>query len=163
MSAADDSAGRPWNPWPIAIIAFFAVAVSGIAAFIVFCACHPADLVAEDYYEQEMRYQGQIERVQRNARHPNPATVTFDPAMRSILIAFPARDPGAQVAGTIQLYRPSSARLDRQFQLEPDAAGLQRIDARELSPGLWKVRVSWETGRQGYSLDQSIVIGPGAP
>jgi nitrogen fixation protein FixH len=58
----------------------------------------------------------------------------------------------------VQLYRPSAEKLDRQLKLEPDRNGVQRIDAGSLSPGLWKVRVTWSVERQEYFMDQNIVI-----
>ena len=48
-----------------------------------------------------------------------------------------------QSAGSIELYRPSAAGMDRAVRLEPDANGVQRLDAAGLAPGLWQVRVSW--------------------
>ena len=40
--------------------------------------------------------------------------------------------------------------------------GSQRIDARTLTPGLWKVRVSWTVADKEYYIDRSIVV-PGPP
>jgi nitrogen fixation protein FixH len=66
--------------------------------------------------------------------------------------------PHTAVSGSVQLYRPSAVKLDRTLQLQPDANGVQKIDAAGLSPGLWKVRVSWRVEQQEYFLDQNVVI-----
>ena len=153
------SRGR-WNPWPVSIVAFFTVAIIGCATFIVFCSRHPADLVAADYYEQEVRYQKQIDGLQRAQKSADSLVVTYDQVARSILVSLPPDQRSDGISGTIQLYRPSAVNLDRQLKLEPDAAGVQRIDAAPLSPGLWKVRVSWTAGNRDFYLDQKIVIGP---
>ncbi len=162
MSAVDHSSGRAWSPWPTAILAFFAVAIAGLAAFIVFCSRHPADLVEADYYEQEMRYGQQLDRIERTQRSSQAARVSYDDSTRTISIILPAQQAANHVAGTIQLYRPSSSDLDREFKLEPDAGGVQKIDVRAMNPGLWKVRISWTAGREEYFVDQKIVIRPGA-
>ncbi len=146
------------NLWPASIIAFFALAILGCAGFIIFCSRHPADLVAADYYEQEIRYQTRMERVQHARQRAPLASVTFDPATRQIKISLPPGPSLTNVSGTIQLYRPSAAHLDRQLKLEPDANGLQTINAAPLDPGLWKVRVSWTADNQDYFLDQQIFI-----
>jgi hypothetical protein len=50
--------------WPISIICFFTVAIIGCVSFVAFCSRHPADLISPNYYEDEVKYQGQIDRLQ---------------------------------------------------------------------------------------------------
>ncbi len=159
---AQPGATRRWDPWPVSIIAFFGIAIPGFAAFIVFCNQHPADLVAENYYDQEVRYQGQMERVQRAQQSPAPITVSYDRATQAIVIALPESLQASGVSGTIHLYRPSSVKLDRELKLAPDSQGLQKIDARGLAPGLWSVRLSWTAQNQQYYKEQKLVIGGSA-
>ncbi len=154
--------GGRWHVWPVSITAFFAIAISGCAVFVIFCNRHPADLVAADYYEQEMRYQGQIDRVQRTAARSMTATVAYEQSSGLILIALPQGDAAASVKGSIQLYRPSALNLDREFKLEPDGNGRQKLDTAGLAPGLWRVRVSWTSQNQDFYTEQKIVIGPRA-
>jgi len=151
---------RRWNPWPASIIAFFVVALIGCGTFVAYCNRHPADLVASDYYEQEVRYQGQINRLQHAQQNAHLASVNYDSSHKCIQITLPPNQSAAKAVGTIQLYRPSSMNLDRQLELGIDANGVQRIDAARMSPGLWKVRVSWSVDRQDYFVDQKVVIEP---
>jgi len=148
-----------WNPWPVAIIAFFAVALIGCGTFVAFCGRHPADLVASDYYEQEIRFQRQIDRIQRTQQQATLTSVTYEAAKRQIIIALAPTPPEKKITGQIQLYRPSAASLDKAVNLEPNASGVQTIEAGNLSAGLWKVRVSWRSGGQDYYVEQSVVIG----
>jgi len=149
---------RPWNPWPISIITFFTVAIIGCGTFIVFCSRHPADLVAADYYEQEVRYQGQIDRVQ-HAQQAAAASIGYDATTKLISIALPPNHSQHKSSGSIQLYRPSATNLDRRLKLTPDDHGVQTIDASSLLPGLWKVRLSWTADEKEFYLDQKILIG----
>jgi len=42
-------------------------------------------------------------------------------------------------------------------------AGRQQIDARELRPGLWRVRIRWTAGTEEFFRDEAVVIaGPAA-
>lgn len=148
-----------WNPWPISIIAFFSVAILGFAAFIVFCNLHSTDLVAADYYEQEVHYQGQMERLDHARQLGGAAAVTYDPASQCIVVTLPVAHAAGHPQGDIQLYRPSAAGLDRQLQLEVLSNGTQTINAQDLRPGLWKVRVSWKVGDQEYLIHQQVVVG----
>ena len=151
------------NPWPFGIIAAFAVFISGTVGLIVMAATHKAELVSDNYYEQELKYQGRIDSLGRAGQPGFQASATYDPAGKRILVSLPAAHAGRKLAGRIQLYRPSAAGLDRQFELEPDSNGLQSLDAGDLLDGLWKIRVSWNAGGQEYFFEQKIVIGASRP
>ena len=158
MNAETPSATRPaFDPWPISIIVFFTVAIIGCGTFIVFCSRHPADLVAADYYEQEIRYQGQIDGLQHARQGSQTATVAYNAKAKLISVSLPQNSLHSPT-GKVQLYRPSAVNLDRQFTLELSPNGVQTIDASSLLPGLWKVRVSWTAGEQDYFVDQPIII-----
>lgn len=145
------------NPWPIVITSFFIVFFSGLVVFVVFASTQRVDLVRTDYYEQEIRHQQQMERVQRTQQLGQPVAVNYDPVRQSISITLPAI-AAADASGHIHLYRPSDARLDQQVELALNAQGTQRLDASKLRAGLWKVRVQWMAGGQEYYFDQSVVV-----
>lgn len=149
------------NLWPIGVIAACALFVAGTAGLIVVACLQKVDLVSKDYYEQELRFQGQIDRVERTRRTASQASVAYDEARKSITVSLPPEQAGRAVWGSVELYRPSAAGLDRAVKLEPDAKGVQRLDASGLAPGLWKVRVSWTVDHQDYYLDQRVVVGAG--
>jgi len=146
------------NLWPVSIITFFTVAVIGCGTFIAFCSRHPADLISPNYYEEEVRYQGQIERLQHTQEQAPLASVAYDVVGRLIRISLPMDSSRAKLVGKIQLYRPSAMSLDRQLKLELNPGGSQAIDAADLAPGLWKVRVSWTLDDKNYLIDQKLVI-----
>jgi nitrogen fixation protein FixH len=146
--------------WPISIMAFFAVAITFFVGFVFWAMQLRDDLVTADYYEREVRFQAQLDTLNRSQSFATQTVVTFEPASQEILITLPAdKTPGA--TGTIQLYRPSDARLDRDLPLALNDAGIQRVDARELRPGLWKVRVQWNMSGEDYFLDQPVIVTSG--
>lgn len=148
------------NLWPVGIIVWLAVFAAFLIGWIVFASFHRMELVTGDYYEQEIRYQGQMERAARARGLATPVQITPDAARRQLLITLPAAHAERRPEGRIHLYRPSAAGLDQQWKLEVDAAGRQSLDARDLRPGLWKVRIQWAVDGQEYFTDQSVVLGP---
>jgi nitrogen fixation protein FixH len=149
------------NLWPASIIGFFVVAIVFMVSFVVWAMQQREDLVSADYYEREVRYQQQLDSLNRSQALAAKVVATFDPARQAIVIALPPdRVLGAK--GRVHLYRPSDARLDREFPLALDANGRQTLDAREMPDGLWKVRVKWNTAGQDYFLDQPVIV-TGAP
>jgi hypothetical protein len=147
---------KSWNPWPISIIAFFAIAISGCVGFVAFCNLHPADLVAADYYEQEVRYQRQIDRVE-HGREIGPLTaVTYIPLKRMISVSLPPAPISGELKGEIRLYRPSSAKLDRTIKLALGPDGRQEIDVSTMTAGLWKINVFWSADGKEYFIDREV-------
>ena len=145
------------NFWPLGIIAVFLCFAAGMTTMVVLACRSNTDLVSHDYYEQEIRFQGRIDSLNRTkGLH---ASARYDVAGKSLLITLPAEHADKAVSGQIQLYRPAAAGLDQQFKLEPDAKGRQTLDLAALQNGLWKVRIAWTVSGQDYFLEQKIVVG----
>ena len=145
------------NLWPYGIIAAFVVFLSGTTALIVLAFTQHNDLVTTNYYEDEVRFQSQIDRAARAQQATAQATADYDPVTRQLRISLPF-DHARNAAGRVQLYRPSEAGLDRQLELHLDPAGVQTIDAAELKEGLWKVRITWTAGGEDFFVDRKIVV-----
>jgi nitrogen fixation protein FixH len=149
------------NLWPMGIILTFVLFISGTISLVVLACSQKLDLVSADYYEQEIKFQNRVDQLDRAGRLATQASVAYEQATHRIRISLPPDTSGQIATGSIHLYRPSAAGLDRHLTLEVDSRGVQFLDAATLRSGLWKVRVSWKVEKQEYFLDQSIVIGPG--
>lgn len=150
----------PRSLWPVSIAIFFAVAIGFIVTFIAWAVRQRDDLVATDYYERDVRYQTQLDTLNRSQGFATRTVVTFEPAQHTIVITLPeAKSPGA--TGSIHLYRPSDARLDRELPLALTEDGTQRLDTTKLADGLWKVRVKWNANGRDYYLDQPVIVTSG--
>jgi len=149
-----------WNPWPVSIACFFVVAIAACASYVAFCLANPTELVSPNYYEQEIRYQSEMDRLRRGQETPQTAAVAYNSNERRIEVSLPPTHvQTANFSGTVHLYRPSSAQLDQQIELRPDSNGLQSIEASALPPGPWRVKVSWSANGQDYQVDQKIILG----
>lgn len=147
-----------FNPWPWSILAFFAVAVVAAVVWVTFCIRHGNDLVAADYYEQEVEYQSQLDRMERARELAGRASVTYQVADGFIRIQLPREHAILHPDGVIHLYRPSEAGLDQTVPLQLTDVGEQRLDARSLAPGLWDVRVQWVAQGKEFFLDEKLTI-----
>ncbi len=156
MNPATSYAGR--NLWPLGILVAFALFAIGTVGLIVMASFHNPELVSADYYAQELDYQQHLERAGRAQALPDPARVAYDIATQTIAITLPPGQAAQHPAGSIQLYRPSAAGQDRRLELKLDATGRQVFSARELSPGLWRVRVTWACAGRDYELEQKVVL-----
>jgi hypothetical protein len=154
-----NASGPSPNPWPAGLIAYFVVFIGCIVVFIVLAARQKVDLARPDYYEDAGRYQEQIERLNHSGAFRSQVGIRYGAADQCISLQLPAAHVGRAVTGEVHLYRPADAGSDQSFPLSPDTNGVQRIDARNLRAGLWKVRVLWKVEGQEYFHDQSVIVG----
>ena len=143
--------------WPYALIGWFVIFIAAIAAFITWAVGQNMDLVRDDYYDHEIRFQQQIDRLNRTAPLKNATRVEFDYAAQKILVTLPGAH--ANATGTIHFYRPSNARLDREEKLSVSEGATQQLDARGLESGLWKIGVHWKAGNEDYYFEKPVVVG----
>lgn len=148
----------PRNLWPVGIIAAFVVFIAATATLIVLSTLHRDDLVTADYYARELRYQDQIESAERTRLVRDQVHVAHHAAQQQIAVALPPQHASLRPTGVIELYRPSGANQDRAIPLDLDLTGHQHLDARGLSPGLWRVRVRWTVDGDDFAVDERIVI-----
>lgn len=149
---------RRLNPWPYAIIGVFAIFILGTAGLIVMASSNRMELVSGDYYEQELRFQRQLETVNRTRALGGRASVVLDASRKNLVIAVPAEHVAQLAEGGIQLYRPSAAGLDRRVKLDVNREGRQLVDISAMPHGLWKVRVQWKVGADEFFLDESVKL-----
>lgn len=149
---------RRWDPWPIGITAFLVAFAGCVGSFIAFAVRQQNDLVRPDYYEEEIRYQTQMNRIERTRSLGAAAAVKADVAAGELTVRIPASHLGSLSVGTVQLYRPSDAGRDRVVKLAPSAEGRQVVSLTDLGPGLWRARVRWTSGGLEYSMDDALVL-----
>ena len=146
------------NLWPHAIITWFVIFAAAMAAWVTFAVRQNMDLVSSDYYEQEVRFQQQLDRLNRTAAISRKVILNYEATKQEVTLRLPAGPLAAGTVGQVHFYRPSDAALDFQVPLAVDADGLQRIGTSAVRGGLWKVRVQWNTAGQGYFFEQALVV-----
>ncbi len=156
MPSANPGMKPKFNPWPYGVVFVFVLLISGMATAVAIALTHREALVSDSYYEEELRYQTQIDGAAR-ARQEG-ATVLFDATSRQVVVRIPSVQASQGCSGTIQFYRPSAPELDRSMQFEPMSNGSQSVDVSRFAVGLWRVRVAWKAGGLDYYLEQRISI-----
>ena len=144
------------NLWPYGIITAFVFLFCGIITVIIIAFTHRETLVSENYYDQEMTFQNQIDAAARAQK--SGAAISTGSVGGNVLISVPAEQLAQKLSGTIELYRPSDSKLDQTLQLEPRADGTQMLDVSKLAAGLWQVRVKWIVGGDNYFLEQKFTV-----
>lgn len=147
-----------FNPWPYALSTFLGLFVACVVGFGIWAVRQQMDLVGADYYEQEVRYQQQIDRQARTLAMGEPVAIAYSRDANRISIALPAAHAQSNTSGQIRLYRPSDASLDRTVPLAVDATGRQELDASALLQGRWKIRVDWTAAGADYTAEENLDV-----
>ncbi len=142
-----------WN-WGWGIFTFYVFFIVATLTWVFITLGVDEDLVTNDYYEQSLVYQDHIDASQNALNIDHPVTWKVMNAGSQLHMSYPAK----MVDGTITLYRPSDAALDRQIAIRPDSSGRQVIGLQNLEAGYWKIKVNWKEGNKAYYQESSLVL-----
>lgn len=113
------------------------------------------DLVADDYYAQEVAYQGRIESI-RNARQlSEPIQVKINPENQNIDFQFPKINI---TKGKINFFRPSDAAQDRTLEIALNANYGQSVPLKSLQSGHWRLKIEFESGGKRFYDEQTLYV-----
>jgi hypothetical protein len=142
-------------PWGTAMALVYAAFAASTIGMVMFAIAHPVDLVSADYYARSERYDEQFAAAARAADLGSSVSIGVDPLSREVRLSLPIAHARAST-GTIELYRASSANLDRSWPLALDESATQRIPLAALSSGTWQVRLRWQVGDQTFFREQTV-------
>jgi nitrogen fixation protein FixH len=142
--------------WGKGLVIVFVVFAVGILAMVRISMNREVDLVSDDYYQQELRHQDQIESERRSnnlSEHPNIG-VTSD----EVSLTMPKSFPPDSTSGTLTFYRPADRHRDFIVKLRLDSTNTQLVSTSSLQKGLWRLKVRWAHHRQEYYHEEALVI-----
>jgi len=111
-----------------------------------------------NYYERQVKYQQQIDRIRRTKELPEPLRLNYSSRERLLEIYFPASFQPEKVKGSINLYRPSDAALDYSIVIALNPGGKQFIPTANLLPGLWRIKIDWESDGFDYYYEEAVIF-----
>lgn len=120
------------------------------------CMQTPVDLVAKEYYRDELGYQQVIDARERAARLSEKVGLRREGPF--LTLRMPKEMEHTELKGSIQLYCASDAGKDRQFALHVDDMGRQDIGIDLLAPGRYTVRVMWQGRGEQYFVEEPLTI-----
>tara|TARA_A100000171_G_C2117774_1_gene138898 strand:- start:100 stop:540 length:441 start_codon:yes stop_codon:yes gene_type:complete len=144
--------------WGIKIVISFVCFVGLLVTLVYVSVSTDFYLVADNYYEQELAYESQIQRIKNVnglAEKPDFKLVRSDGKAE---LRFPLSVMKAMEEGKISFFRSANARLDKEFDLVFDENGLQTFDMKSLASGAWKVKIEWKSKGTEYYQELNIVL-----
>ncbi len=130
--------------WGTGIVIAFVVFIGFIMFLIVLMMTDKKlnhDLVTEEYYEEELAYQEEID-AETNSQLLSE-NIVITKTINGYLIVFPKNLDYSKIEGKVSLYRPSNKNLDFDLPLIFSDNKLLIPDNR-LIEGRWDISVIWE-------------------
>lgn len=146
------------NYWPAGIVLVLVLFMSYLIGFLAFSRMQRVDLVSKTYYEDELKYQQQIDRMRRTESAGMKPIIRYRKSAAEIVIEFPLKMAQAKSEGEIHFFRPSDSRLDFRVPLSPGDHGRQIIPTDTLKTGLWKLKLTWKAAGEEYYHEETLVL-----
>lgn len=138
-----------WN-WGTKIFLSF-VGFAGFMGYLVVMSFQEnIDLVTEDYYGEELKYEQRMS--QMNNANNLESKVIIRSGIDNYLITFPQEIIGS---ASIHFYKPDNKKYDRVYDLI-DHEGSFQVLKKDLFPGKYRVKVSWEVEGKKYYHEEII-------
>jgi hypothetical protein len=139
--------------WGIAILfSFFVVFMTSLVfrSFQQNC-----DLVHEDYYSEELKYQQQIDKQLKSAELKK--RIEYEIHEKEFIIKFPEEYVKKHTSGEVLFFRPSDKNKDMKVALNL-LQGEQHFPLKLFSKGLYKIKIDWESDGTKFYDEKSIII-----
>jgi hypothetical protein len=139
--------------WGKSIVLVFIGFALFIGVLVTVCMKQEMSLVSADYYQQELDYQNQIDRIENtSALKVLPAISVVNDSLRLVY-----GDLNVVTSGVLKLTRASSARHDASFAIIGDKAASQiAFPLSNLPRGRYKASFEWVMNGEEYYIDKPI-------
>lgn len=124
-----------------------------ILSFVYKAFQYDADLVMDDYYEQESNFEKNLE--SKNNFKSLGKDIKIEKAENGICFHFPS-NVNTNSNGSIYFYRPDSKKLDRTFDLAIDNQQTQCIPYDHFFEGYYDITVQWKEKDKGFIFEDHI-------
>jgi hypothetical protein len=142
--------------WGKKIALLYLSFVALIVAMVTMAMNQKVDLVASDYYEQEIKYQDKINKIERTKMLSSQLTWKIE--KDQITFEFPKDANGKIKSGYINFFRPSNAEFDQKTEFKNDTLSNQIINIKKLNKGIYKMQIDWKAEDMEYYNEGIIQI-----
>ncbi len=137
--------------WGKGIIIFYSSFVVFMVGMVVMAFREDFDLVADDYYEQEIAYQGRIEQLTNASDDEQKVSVLN--ADGAIELTFPSK----ATAVNVHFFRPSDEKMDLKVE-EAAVDSVLSVPTDQLTRGKYLVKVGWNANGKTYFQEENLFV-----
>ncbi|MEN8137943.1 MAG: FixH family protein [Bacteroidota bacterium] len=143
-----------WGHGIALFLIVFVVTTVGVVIKISTDDTYSHELVSENYYEDELKYQEEIDYVKNASELSSP--VRYRATSDGLLISFPKDFSLSEYKGTVKMQRPSNKILDLEIPIVLDENHQMLISRDKALEGKWNLRIEWEASEKKYLYKAKI-------
>lgn len=140
--------------WGIKIIIAFVIFAGGIGTMVGISMSKNIDLVSENYYERELKYQDRIDMINRTNQLSEKLSV--ENTSGAVKIKYPFGKE--HISGKINFYRAMDKKKDFSMDINKNENGEQNITTEKMDKGNWKIEILWKVNDKEYFNQFEIFI-----
>jgi len=144
--------------WGYGILVFVVLFMTFILALVYQCSKQKVDLVSAKYYELELNYQQQVNKLNNAAAMDERLHIVFSRENQVVQIQFPSNTDRATLSGNVNFFKPDDALLDFNIPVQSNESREQFVPVSKLKKGWWKIQVSWASAGTTYYKEQKVLI-----
>ena len=142
--------------WGYKIAILYTGFVALIVTMVVLSSREKVDLVAADYYEQELHFQEKINNSGRSNSLQQPLSWSVETG--ALVLSFPEEFNSSAISGSVYFQRPSDAAMDRTVSIPAGSERIKTIPTAAFPKGIYKMEISWEVNKEKYYNEGIIQI-----
>ena len=126
-----------------------------IGTMVYKCTQQQYDLVSEDYYNQELKYQDKIDGSKQAA---TISPVTISQTTSDVIIKMPGELKGETVEGEVWLYCASKAADDVKLPLNVGYDGMMHINKNKMAASNYIAKITWSSDNKNYYKELPLIV-----
>ncbi len=142
--------------WGFGIAVSFILFALAVFVMVFISVSTDVDLVTEDYYEKELKYQQHIDLVKSTTALEQNIALEITPS--SIIFRYPNLGSPSDYSGTVYFFRPSDQRGDFQQNITLDSAYSQTFSLTSMKQGFWRAKIFWTVNNKEYYTELPIIV-----
>jgi len=144
-----------WGHGVIVALACFIIFISSMVLSVEFSQ-NSFDVVTDDYYEQGLDFQQEIDATKNAAALSEKPVISLEKGA-GIKIAFPKEFTSANTQGKYVLYRADKKELDVKNKLAFSPENEILIPEKALVKGHYTLKLYWEKDKKHYQMEEPLV------
>jgi hypothetical protein len=141
--------------WGYKILVVYLAFVAGILFLVFKSSNQKVDLVAADYYEQEIKYQDKIDK--SNRANLLTKKVMYEVIDNHLVIKFPKEFENKNITGSVLLYCPSDEKKDikTDFSIQDS---VYKMAIPKNNKGLHELQLNWMADSVTYYFEEKLYL-----
>lgn len=146
---------RKFN-WGWGIALFYSAFVVFMMFMVWECNQMKTQMVTDNYYGKELKYQEQLDKIRRSNSLGGPLRWMVN--KKSVRLTFPVEVRNKNIKANILFYRPDNSANDFNVSCFVDSSGSYTVSSEKFRHGEYRMQVDWMAGNKTYYNEGVINI-----